>query len=110
MKRFLVIFFILTTNNSVANDLVHIYSFQDYSCGAWFKSEKTPEYRYQYEFWFRGFISGYNHANKNFEVATMPDMDTFNLYVDKYCRENPLNPFFSAAIKFIEETKTKRIK
>jgi hypothetical protein len=111
MKKILFfIGFIFSMNSSFANDLIHIYSFKDTSCGAWFKSEEIPEYKFQYDYWFRGFVSGYNYNNKDYEIANMPDLDTFSLYVNKYCRENPLNPVFSAAIQFIKETKTKRIK
>jgi len=33
----------------------------------------------------------------------MPNDETLDLYVDKYCLENPLNPFFVAAFKLVEE-------
>jgi len=50
-------------------------------------------------------VSGYNFARPNNQISlnTMPDQETLSLYIDKYCRENPLKPFVGAAFKLIEE-------
>jgi hypothetical protein len=54
-------------------------------------------------------VSGYNFGNPNNQVSlqAMPNQETLSLYVDKYCRENPLKPFVSAAFKLVEEVREK---
>lgn len=84
---------------------IAVFSYADSSCGAWARSATSESARAQYMSWFRGFVTGYNFANPENQVAMgrMPDGDTLALYIDKYCRENPLNPFVSAAFKLVEE-------
>ncbi len=92
---------------AVAQDspVLSIFSFEDTSCGAWVKSTDNEFARAQYGPWFRGFVSGYNFGNPNNQVALdrMPNNETLYLYVDKYCREHPLNPFVHAAFSLVEE-------
>ncbi len=81
------------------------FSFQDTSCGAWTKSAGDIGVRAQYASWFRGFVSGYNFARPDNQVVLekMPDPDTLALFVDKYCRENPLMPFTSSAMDLVRQ-------
>ena len=109
MARFLFLAFLLATCVSVgAEDKrppISVFSYDDASCGAWFKSENMEWARAQYLSWFRGFVSGYNLGNPGNQVQLerMPDAETLYLFVDKYCRENPLNPFVSAAFELVEQ-------
>ena len=82
-----------------------IFSFQDTSCGAWVKSGTDESARAQYISWFRGFVSGHNFGNPGNQVQLerMPDPATLALYVDKYCRDNPLMPFVSASFDLVRE-------
>lgn len=84
---------------------VSVLSYEDTSCGTWVKSENVTWERAQYRSWFRGFVSGYNFGNPGNQVhfARMPDDQTLYLFIDKYCRDNPLKPFVSAAFKLVEE-------
>ena len=84
---------------------VAIFAYEDNSCGTWVKSSDDIMGRAQYHNWFRGFVSGYNFGNPDNQVSlsAMPNEQTLYLYVDKYCRENPLSPFISAAIKLVKE-------
>lgn len=84
---------------------ISVFSYEDTSCGAWVKSAAVTEGRAQYHSWFRGFVSGYNVGNPENQVhlERMPNLQTLDLFIDKYCRENPLNPFISAAFKLVEE-------
>jgi hypothetical protein len=87
---------------------VAIFSFADTSCGAWVNKPNSSTVRAQYYSWFRGFVSGYNFAQSQFEVSIdkMPNEQTLFLYVDKFCRESPLNTFVGAAFKLVEEVRT----
>jgi len=84
---------------------VALFSFSDTSCGAWVSSAGNEAIRAQYSYWFRGFVSGYNHGNpyNQVELERMPDSQTLALFVDQYCRENPLQPFVIAAWKLVAE-------
>jgi hypothetical protein len=84
---------------------VAVFSYRDTSCGTWVASTGDIAGRAQYHSWFRGFVSGYNFGNPGNQVplTRMPDEQTLYLFVDKYCRDNPLNPFVSSAFKLVEE-------
>jgi hypothetical protein len=92
------------------NDLVPVLSFADTSCGAWTRSQRDRSMRQIYLYWFRGFVSGYNYGSETKQVPlnAMPDQDTLSLYVDKYCREQPLRPFIGAAFQLVEELRVKK--
>jgi hypothetical protein len=81
------------------------FGYADTSCGTWVTSAGSEGRRAQYTSWFRGFVSGYNFGNPDNQVllGRMPDEQTLSLYVDKFCRENPLSPFVGAAYKLVEE-------
>ena len=69
------------------------------------KSDGDESVRAQYNHWFRGFVFGYNFGNPRNQVSLekMPDPRTLALHVDKYCRDNPLKPFVSAAFDLVRE-------
>lgn len=107
MKRLFLLFCssLLASSASVRADPVNVQGFEDMSCGAWVSSTSSPEARAQYLAWFRGFVTGVNFADSKHQisVAQMPSNDTVSLYVDKYCRENPLSIFPGAAFKLVRE-------
>jgi hypothetical protein len=87
-----------------------IFAFADSSCGAWARSQGNEAGRAQYLYWFRGFVSGYNFGNPSNQVpvGAMPDRDTLALYIDKFCRENPLLPFVQAARQLVQDTRERQ--
>ena len=105
MNRFLKIVFMLyccsVTLLSGARP-TNVIGFDDMSCGAWAASEATPLHRDTYVFWIRGFLSGHNYANQAHQTPVVSN-STIVLYVDKYCKENPLNQFAGAAFKLSDE-------
>ena len=55
---------------------------------------------------FRGFVTGHNSGRSDLEqqqIMKMPDDDTLSLFIDKYCRDHPLNPFTAAAFQLVKE-------
>ena len=106
-KVALLIFLIAGTGLAQDGPPLAIFSYEETSCGAWVKSGEKEWARAQYLSWFRGFVSGYNYGNPNNQVPLerIPDQQTLSLFVDKYCRDNPLNPFVSAAFKLVEEVR-----
>jgi hypothetical protein len=110
--RALFTLLVIATSSVLAQDKpVSILSYEDTSCGAWSQSADVEWARAQYVSWFRGFVSGYNFGNSDNQVhlERMPNKQTLYLYIDKYCRDNPLNPFVSAAFKLVEELRERSV-
>ena len=84
-----------------AQQPITIFHFDDSSCGAWASVANDRVNRQTYLFWMRGYISGYNFSNPGNQVRELPTNDTLSLYVDKYCRDNPLYLFTLAAQQLI---------
>ena len=102
----LITFLICASTTALAQSgPIVVHSFEDTSCGAWVSSAQNSAVRAQYSSWFRGFVSGYNYGRPDSQVqlGRLPDPDTLALYVDKFCRENPLQPFFAAAFRLVDE-------
>ena len=112
MPRLLTTLAIALGTSIAAAQPVSIFSFKDTSCGAWVRSGQDQPTRQVYLFWFRGFVSGFNTGSALYEVplSAMPDPDTLALYVDKFCRDEPLSDFTSAAFRLVDEQKRRRVK
>ncbi len=108
MKRFNVFIFTLGMSGFALGGEappIAVSGFADMSCGAWISSSNDPSGRIQYLAWLRGFISGVNYSDrqKQIKIEKLPSNETLILYVDKYCRDNPLSNFPGAAFKLVEE-------
>lgn len=90
---------------------INVFSFADTSCAEWARSQGNEQWRAIYGAWFRGFVSGYNFGNSGNQVPLdkMPDPAKLALYIDKFCRENPAQPFIGAAIPLVQEIREFRI-
>lgn len=84
---------------------VSIMGFSKMSCGDWVASQHSDVARAQYLAWLRGFASGYNSSTVTGQVRyeDFPDTASLELYIDKYCRENPLAIFPGAAFALMRE-------
>jgi hypothetical protein len=104
---------LLNITTAAAQDApdVAIFSFDDISCAAWTRSQGDRPARAVYGTWFRGFVSGYNFGNSANQVllGAMPDLSGVELYVDKYCRDNPSLSFIGAVIPLVQEIREFRI-
>ncbi len=87
-----------------------VFGFADASCGAWMKSQGVQQHRQVFLFWFRGFVSGANYKDATHQVPlqSMPNQETLTLYIDKHCRENPLEPVYEAALALVRELREPR--
>jgi hypothetical protein len=90
---------------------VNIFSFANTSCAQWKQSADDAQLRAMYGTWFRGFVSGYNFGNSANQVALdkMPDPPALFAYIDKYCQDNPLLTFVSAAVPLVQELREHRV-
>lgn len=75
------------------------------ACGQWASSANTSK-RNIYIAWIMGYISGSNNANTSKQVLQI-STSTVELYVDKYCRDNPLGYYTAAANELIEKVAKK---
>ena len=99
----------VVATSAARDDLIVVHSFADTSCGKWVGSQHNLAERAQYLYWFRGFATGYNFGQPSNQVSleVMPDPATLALYVDKFCRENPLRPFIMAAPVLVREIRAR---
>ena len=64
------------------------------SCGQYIEHSADKDISDLFVTWAQGFLSGMNvanHAITNREFVILPDSATIKAYLDKYCRENPLD-------------------
>lgn len=99
MKQVTTIVLLLTSLGFVgfshaAYDTYHVYGPGTYSCGTWVEHRKTSNAWYQYAAWVSGFISGAGHSGE--ELKEVDERAIF-VFVDNYCKQNPLNPIVEGA-------------
>jgi hypothetical protein len=104
MKRYallltLLLLLVAAAGAQDAQTATNMLSFADNSCAAWTKSDGNRSVRGTYEYWFRGFISGYNWGDQGHQVVSdkMPNNGVIDSYVDKFCHDNPQESFVMAA-------------
>ena len=105
---FLCLLLLPLTSYSETKNIFNMHVFDDNSCGAWVQSAEAPNTRQVYIQWFRGFLSGYNYGDEKYTVNTNINAATITLFIDKYCRENPLMHFTSASLQLTKELRTRK--
>lgn len=73
------------------------------SCGQYLKSSKTTKEMSDMMVvtWVQGFLSGTNTQRfweGQKEMKLLPDAESISAFVDKYCRDNPLNNVYQASM------------
>ena len=83
------------------------------TCGSWLEERKQGHY-FEKLSWMQGFISAFNvyvyteHGGKNPNgIFGATDADSLTAWMDKYCRENPLETVFSGTLVLIDELQSK---
>ena len=107
MKKYLniVALFICLMSGSVNAERAKFYAWDDMSCGAWAASAEHKNQRLAYVTWIQGFVSGYNWGTpgRQAEAGDALSYATIVLYLDKYCRENPLKDMVGGTMELVEE-------
>ena len=69
------------------------------ACGTYLQDRRanTEPQAYIYATWVRGFLSGFNYATPGRPMPSIPQTDTVLAYLDKYCRDNPLQTLSTGA-------------
>jgi hypothetical protein len=92
--------FVATISASTINPKLTWYSIESVrSCGAWVNVRESGERikKSQTESWMVGYLSGMARTNRDDFLAGI-DAESALLYVDKYCRDNPLLTPLDAAL------------
>jgi hypothetical protein len=86
----------LISGHSVAQNF-SAFGINDLSCGKYLEEiGSNPRAKEAYGWWLSGFVTGTN-LEKSRETST--DVPAHNVWVKKYCEENPLLSFAKAAIE-----------
>ena len=93
---------------------VAVYSPGTSSCGIWLdareaaKNKEDDMREIQFEAFYLGFASAYNwyagDTSKN--ILEGADMYAHKYYLDKYCRDNPMNSFAEAVVSLLSHLKS----
>ena len=100
----LATFFMVT--NATAQT-AQILTYENWSCGkwsSWGSDASASRSRATFVAWTMGFVSAYNWFNEANQVTRNFSNETIAAYVDKYCRDNPLNNLPDAVPQLICET------
>ena len=86
----------------LASDARTILGLVDNSCGDWVEARQKN--RNAIQLWYLGFISGINFRDKNDLLYEINAASAY-LWMDKYCRENPLKTVVQGSVKLLDELK-----
>jgi hypothetical protein len=108
MKPFKLLFLVLVlciTMEVRAQSPVQVAGEGIIECGVYLKArrENNETQSYIHASWVRGFISGYNIGTSGRPVVKIPGSDTVLAYLDKHCRDNPLDSLVMGAIALVKE-------
>jgi len=76
------------------------------SCGQYIEHSDDSHLSNLYVTWAQGFLSGLNIANNVIakqEFVLLPDGASIKAYLDKYCRENPLEEPITGTMLFFKQ-------
>ena len=79
-----------------------LLGFDDMSCAAWNDSKDDQDLRNSHVVWVRGFLSGHNYAQQSQQVSSISS-GTIELYVNRYCAQNPKDTFSDAAMRLSDQ-------
>lgn len=78
----------------------HWYGAGGDSCGRWLAARARSDW-FSYTNWVFGFVSAANLYERRPLRET--DAEAMKVWLDEYCRKNPLEPLSGAALKLVEE-------
>ncbi len=74
-------------------------------CGQYLQDMKedrlTAQYSAQYYQWVAGYLSAYGFYSDKPALSTIPDQATINAYLEKHCRDRPLDTLTRAVMFLI---------
>ncbi len=81
----------------------------DNTCADWVTARDRKKAQ-AYEFWLTGFVSGINISNDySNDFLRGIKANSLELWMDKYCRENPLKTIPEGALQLVTELAGKKL-
>jgi len=117
MKNFIVgflVLFVMTSCQVYAGPTTYWITSGEHTCGHYIKVleghrqnnySDTDEY-YLYMSWFEGFATCQSHIIKE-DVLHGSDLDAITLWLEKYCKDHPMDSFTTASENFLNAIKNK---
>jgi len=79
----------------------------DFSCGKWVNTPKDTSEHFQVRYWILGYLSG-NNMQSSVDFMRGRDADGLTVWIDNYCRRNPLHAITRAMVELVKELKAGR--
>jgi hypothetical protein len=106
MKKYLLgLCLVLLATTANAQNIYGGYG-MDISCGRYIDDISTDQRaKNNYHWWLGGFVTGTNLVKSR---STLTDDKAYEAWIEKYCRDNPLDSFHKAAIELNKELDNKK--
>ena len=78
-----------------------------FSCGKWINTPKHTSEYFQLRYWVFGYLSGIN-MESGADFLRGRDADGLTVWIDNYCRRNPLHAITQATNELIKELRSGR--
>lgn len=88
---------------AAADQTPGIYLYNIQSCGDFLAGQPGAPGRLFAVSFVRGYVSAHNFYNPSRQIRSDLPSNTIEAYVEKYCRENPLNDSGVAAISLVKD-------
>jgi hypothetical protein len=104
VKHLLVIIALISATHAAAQG-VHVQGVGTLSCGKYLqlRAEKNSSQDGVFVSWIWGYIAGFNMEVRQPTTRDLPDEASTLAYVDKHCRENPLDNVIIAVNALIRD-------
>ena len=103
MRRVIICLCAFAFSQAVLADARTVLQPIDNSCGSWVEARQKNQKSIQ--LWYVGFISGINMKSEKNHLAKI-DAASAYLWMDKYCRENPLKNIVEGSSDLFFELRT----
>ncbi len=95
--------FISLSVEATAQRAANIKGVGNVGCGEYLQDRRNNQYGQVYAQWVQGFVSGYNFYGQHAQTSSIPDEPTVHAYLEKYCRDNPLENVARATMFLIAD-------
>lgn len=72
-------------------------------CGPYLADRKADRYAQFYSQWVQGYLFGYDYFSTQPKLSKIPDEDTIHAFLEKHCREHPLDYIATATNYLISD-------
>ena len=109
MLRFAVLLIVATISTAQAEQREPrtLFGPLGFSCDKWINAPEDTGERAQLRMWMLGYLSGLNTESST-DFLQDRDVDGLLVWIDNYCRRNPLHPMPRAIQEFVQELRAGR--